>query len=36
MTAEDLDGIIAKAIKGEHAAFCLIRNYPSYRKAKAY
>lgn len=36
MTVEDLDGIIAKARKGEHTAFSLIRNYPSYRKAKIY
>ena len=36
MTAEDLDGIIAKARKGEHTAFCLIKNHRSYAKAKAY
>ena len=36
MTAEDLDGIIAKARKGEHTAFCLIKNHRSYVKAKAY
>lgn len=36
MTAEDLDGIIAKARKGEHTAFSLIKNHRSYVKAKAY
>ena len=36
MTAEDLDGIIAKARKGEHTAFSLIKNHRSYAKAKAY
>lgn len=36
MTAEDLDGIIAKARKGEHTEFSLIKNHRSYAKAKAY
>ena len=36
MTAEDLDGIIAKARKGEHTEFGLIKNHRSYVKAKAY
>lgn len=36
MTAEDLDGIIAKARKGEHTEFSLIKNHRSYVKAKAY
>ena len=36
MTAEDLDGIIAKAAEGKHTAFSLIKNYRSYGKAKAY
>lgn len=34
MDAEDLGGIVAKAREGKHTAFSLIKNYPSYRKAK--
>lgn len=36
MTAEDLEGIVAKAREGKHTAFSLIKNYPSYRRAKIY
>lgn len=36
MTAEDLEGIVAKAREGKHTTFSLIKNYLSYRKAKIY
>lgn len=36
MMPEDLEIIIARAREGKHTEFSLVKNYPSYKKLKAY
>lgn len=36
MKTEDLEMMLARAKEGKHTEFSLVRNYPSYKKLKAY